>query len=92
MDWLKPAMDHFRLRPETERLGGEYDLNFRATDDDGPVILKVMRDGCDPALVGMQIGAINHARAMDPDLPLPAIIGAPFSFPDDAGAQRLGWA
>ena len=92
MDWLKPAIDHFRLRPESERLGGEYDLNFRAADDDGPVILKVMRDGCDPALVGMQIGAINHARAMDPYLPLPAIIGAPFSFPDDAGAQRLGWA
>ncbi|MCB1408149.1 MAG: phosphotransferase, partial [Rhodobacteraceae bacterium] len=92
VDWLKPAMDHFRLHAKVERLGGEYDLNFRAADDDGPVILKVMRDGCDPALVEMQVSAIKHARLAGRDLPLPEVLGTPFSFRDDTGAARLAWA
>ncbi|TNF60648.1 MAG: aminotransferase class III-fold pyridoxal phosphate-dependent enzyme [Rhodobacteraceae bacterium] len=81
-----------RLHP----LDGEYDLNFRAEADGGAVILKVMRPGCDPALIDMQVRALDHLAARAPGLPMPRVIrtvdGALFAqVPDEDGEERLAW-
>lgn len=89
--WLGHVARHFGLTGEPQRLGGEYDLNFRGRDAAGPIILKVMRPGCDPAYVAMQTGAIRHAAAADPDLPLPEVQGEPISVVDDQGKARIAW-
>lgn len=89
--WLANIAGRFGLAPEMERLGGEYDLNFRAADAKSPVILKVMRPRCNRAYVDMQIDAIRHALAADPDLPLPEVLGSPVVGTDDAGRERIAW-
>ena len=91
-DWLGDVAGRFGLAAGLERLGGEYDLNFRAHGAAGPAILKVMHAGCDPDDVAMQIAAIRHAGAADPDLPLPALLGEAVTTTDDTGAARIAWA
>lgn len=90
--WLADVAARFELARGMERLGGEYDLNFRAADAQGPVILKVMRPGCDAGYVGMQVAAIRHAADADPALPLPEVTGAPVEVTDGAGEIRIAWA
>ncbi|MDR0809616.1 MAG: phosphotransferase, partial [Gemmobacter sp.] len=89
--WLENVAERFGLTPGMEQLDGEYDLNFRAADGTGPVILKIMRQGCDAAYVGMQVAAIRHAAGADPALPLPEVTGAPREVTDDKGAARIAW-
>jgi 4-aminobutyrate aminotransferase-like enzyme/Ser/Thr protein kinase RdoA (MazF antagonist) len=91
-DWLSAVAERFGATQPMERLDGEYDLNFRARDSRGPLIVKAMRAGCDPAYVEMQIAAIRHAACADPDLPLPEIVGAPFAVADETGQDRILWA
>ena len=90
-DWMGQVAGRFGLLGGLERLGGECDLNFRGRDAAGPVIVKAMRPGCDPAYVAMQIAALTHAAAADPGLPLPGVKGDPAEVTDDTGAARLVW-
>ena len=90
-DWLAQVAARFGLTGGMDRLGGEYDLNFRGSDAGGAVIVKAMRPGCDPAYVAMQIAALRHAAAADPGLPLPRVKGDPVAMADDTGATRLVW-
>jgi Ser/Thr protein kinase RdoA (MazF antagonist) len=55
------ARDLFGIRAEAHPLPGEFDDNFRLTTADGEqYILKIMRPGCDPAFVEMQVRAMEH--------------------------------
>ena len=90
-DWSGRIAARFNLTGGLDRLGGEYDLNYRGTDADGPVIVKAMRPDCDPAYVAMQISALRHAAAADSGLPLPKVKGDPVEMADDAGASRIVW-
>ena len=89
--WLADVARRFGLQGGLERLGGEYDLNFRGRDADGPVILKVMRPGCDPEDVAIQVAALRHVAA-DPAIPLPRLRGAVETVTDADGASRIAWA
>lgn len=94
--WRGQLEAHYGIFATIERLDGEYDLNFRARRPTGDVILKVMRPGCDPALVAMQCQALDWMHAADPTLPLPKLIpakdGAAFIAVQDAEArERLVW-
>ncbi|MHA1158065.1 MAG: phosphotransferase, partial [Alphaproteobacteria bacterium] len=97
IDWRDVLLREFGVRAELQRLDGEHDLNFSATADDGAnFILKVMRQGCDPAFVDMQIQAMTRINDRAPDCPVPhtvpAASGARFvSARDAAGADRLLW-
>ncbi len=53
---------HWALSAEIARLDAEYDANFRVDASDESFVLKVMRQGCDPDFVRMQIAAIEHLR------------------------------
>ena len=68
MSWQEALAAHWGLTTPLERLDGEYDLNFRA----GNHILKVMRQGCDPALVEVQIAALARIAEAAPTCPCPA--------------------
>jgi 4-aminobutyrate aminotransferase-like enzyme/Ser/Thr protein kinase RdoA (MazF antagonist) len=95
--WTRELERHWDITARMHRLDGEYDLNFRAKGPEGnDHILKVMRPGCPPELIDMQIAALEHLAAMAPDLPLPRVVrstgGATFVEIEDAGgARRLAW-
>ncbi|MEQ8666840.1 MAG: aminotransferase class III-fold pyridoxal phosphate-dependent enzyme [Rhodospirillales bacterium] len=79
------------------KLDGEMDLNFQVQCDDRPAyVLKVMRSGCDEALIDLQCAAIQRLTDRMPDAPLPGIVrtsrGELFTtWPDEHGAKRLVW-
>ena len=79
MIWQTALRDAWGIETPLEPLDGEYDLNFRAGDH----VLKVMREGCDTALVEVQIAALARCAEAAPDLPLPRVVptrdGAPFA-------------
>lgn len=95
--WQAALTQHWGITAELSRLDGEYDLNFLATADDGKgYILKVMRAGCDAWLVDMQVKALEHITARQPQLPCPEVVrpaeGTPFvTLKDETGAERLAW-
>jgi 4-aminobutyrate aminotransferase-like enzyme/Ser/Thr protein kinase RdoA (MazF antagonist) len=91
--WLDQALGGWGLVGALERLGGERDLNLRGRTAAGPVIVKAMHPGCDPACVAMQMAALRHAAARDPGLPLPVVLGEPVTVTvaDDTGAMRIVW-
>ncbi|UWQ91464.1 aminotransferase class III-fold pyridoxal phosphate-dependent enzyme [Rhodobacteraceae bacterium M382] len=95
--WASALLDNWGIRADLTRLDGEYDLNFLATASDGTgYILKAMRPDCESWLVDMQIKALDHIRAVSPELPFPAVIRASdhssvVTLADDQGAQRLVW-
>ncbi|WP_293572888.1 aminotransferase class III-fold pyridoxal phosphate-dependent enzyme [Phaeobacter sp.] len=73
--WQAALQEHWGLQAELTRLDGEYDLNFRAVAaDESTYVLKAMHPGCDPALVDMQISALQRIATSAPELPLPRII------------------
>ena len=82
-----------RLSP----LPGEYDLNYAADAEDGRFVFKVMRAGCDPDFVDMQIAAMERVRAAGLAASVPAVIrtrsgAARISLVDETGAERIAWA
>ena len=95
--WTRGLAQAWHITAELHKLDGEYDLNFLAQDADGHEhIVKVMRPGCAPELIDLQIRALEHIAAKAPDLPLPAVIrtkdGAAFAEVADADGQtRLIW-
>ncbi len=83
-NWMRALQVHWGIKAELTHLAGEYDLNFRADATDGvSYILKVMRVGCDPALVDMQAAALAHVALTDPSIPMPRVV------PADNGAQTV---
>ena len=80
-----------------ERLDGEYDLNFLARATNGQdYVLKVMRAGCAPDLVDMQVKALEHIAAAAPGLPFPKVFQTIDGvllpeIADETGQPRLAW-
>ena len=76
-------------------LPGEYDLNIHVETGAGAYLLKIMRPGCDPAFVEMQIRALAHLAEGAPALPLQRVVptrdGASTTILADAGGERLAW-
>ena len=95
--WQAALQDHWGIKADLTQLDGEYDLNFLAKTDDGTgYILKVMRVGCEPWLVDMQVKAFEHITAKRPDLPCPVVIRAKdgarlLTVVDENGEDRLVW-
>lgn len=95
--WLHDMVARqFGITGPLRQLGGEHDLNFRATGAGGDVIVKAMRRNGDIALVENQCSATAWALRSDPDLPLPHILPAPGGrlwqpLVDDCGHQRVVW-
>lgn len=95
--WQAALAGSWGIKADLSQLDGEYDLNFLATDTRGQgFILKIMRLGCEPWLVDMQVKAFEHITARQPDLPCPRIIrstnGEPLQvLPDEHDEMRLVW-
>ena len=65
------AERHYGLHGEFEALSGERDLNFRVTGNERRVAFKISNAADDEAIVDMQVAALLHVHARDPDLPIP---------------------
>ncbi|WP_170410082.1 aminotransferase class III-fold pyridoxal phosphate-dependent enzyme [Ruegeria atlantica] len=95
--WARALRTHWGLEAKLTRLDGEYDLNFLVKATNGQdYVMKVMRAGCDPELIDLQIKALKHIAAEAPGLPFPNV------HPDISGAllpeisgldgqSRLAW-
>ncbi len=68
--WAEALRQHWGVHATLQRLDGEFDLNFLA----GEYILKVMRPGCDLALVTAQIDVLAHIAGTAPELPCPRVM------------------
>src|SRR5580693_486046 len=66
------ARDLYGLDAAASPLNGEFDDNFHLkTRENVEYALKIMRPGCDPALVGLQCAVLDRLR----ELPVPRVIG-----------------
>ncbi|WP_171133077.1 MULTISPECIES: aminotransferase class III-fold pyridoxal phosphate-dependent enzyme [unclassified Ruegeria] len=73
--WSDALRQHWGLDGRLTRLDGEYDLNYLVQATNGQdYVLKVMRAGCAPALVDLQIQALSHLANAAPGLPVPKVI------------------
>lgn len=71
---LAALRDQFDLDGRLKSLPGELDQNFRLDTKDGAAfVVKLMRVGCDPALVEMQCAALLHLAERAPELSLPRV-------------------
>ncbi len=95
--WVQTLRAHWNIEGSVAPLDGEYDLNVRVETAGGEAfVLKVMRLGCDPALLDMQIAALAHVAQAATGVPLsrlvPALDGAlVIAAPDHHGHDRLIW-
>lgn len=94
--WADALRSQWDVEAALMRLDGEYDLNFRAETTNGAYILKVMRVGCDPALVNMQAAALAHVAQTAPAVPMPRVVPAKdgslvVTSRDGDGHERLIW-
>lgn len=81
-----------KIRP----LPGEYDLNLGIEADGARYVFKVMRAGCNPDFILMQIAAMERARKAGLGASIPEVIrtrnGEAFARLADAnGSERLAW-
>ncbi len=95
--WASALRLHWGLEARLTQLDGEYDLNFLVQAKNGQdYILKVMRPGCAPGLVDLQIKALEHIAETAPGLPFPKVFAdlngdvLP-EIQDETGASRLVW-
>jgi Ser/Thr protein kinase RdoA (MazF antagonist) len=73
--WTAILADTHGITADLEPLDGEYGLNFRVVTGGAPThVLKIMRPGCDPALVDLQCAALAHLENTTPGLPLPRVV------------------
>ena len=64
----------YGLKTTAQKLPGEYDHNFHLTADNGAeYVLKVMRSGCERALIEMQCQALAHLAERASSLQLPRV-------------------
>ncbi len=95
--WSTALQQFWGIDARLTPLDGEYDLNFRVDTAGGPpLILKVMRRGCDPALIDLQIKALIHVANLAPEVPMPRVVQTQdgalvVTAKDDAGQDRLLW-
>lgn len=88
---------HWRLSGDLSALAGEYDQNVRVSRRGLPTeVLKIMRSGCDPALVDLQCRALRHVAMRDPSLPVPLVVptvggGDSVAVDHPAGGRALAW-
>ena len=87
---------HYGLAGQISPLPGEYDLNFEVAAAGGRHVFKVMRAGCDPAFIDMQVAAMERARKAGLGASLPEVIRtrsgeAVARFAGEDGSERLGW-
>ena len=95
--WQALLLRDYGIEGVVTPLDGEFDLNYAVHDDTGMcAVLKVMRTGCEPAFVTMQLGALSHIAEQDDTVPVPRAIAAKngalqclWSDPD--GAERVVW-
>lgn len=96
--WNRKVKELWGTEVELLRLDGELDLNFKAQVANGDdFILKVMRPGCDIALVEMQCQALSHIVDNMADAPVPEVIktksGELFEIVEDQHAKGcIVWA
>ncbi len=93
--WAAELERHWGIAAPLSLVHGEYDLNF-AVDSSPGRVLKVMRAGCDPALVDVQVACLAHLADTAPDLPVPQVIAdragrAVVELRDRTGTPRLAW-
>ncbi len=91
--WQDALAEHWGLRATLRPLDGEHDLNLAVQGPEGPThVLKVMRPGCDPALVEMQVAAMQRLAGHPVPAPVPTAAGAPFTeAADPDGNARILW-
>ncbi len=95
--WAKAVRDHWGFDARLTRLDGEYDLNFLVQATNGQdYVLKVMRAGCETALVDLQIRALDHISSAAPGLPFPKVTPTLNDallpeISDESGQGRLVW-
>jgi 4-aminobutyrate aminotransferase-like enzyme/Ser/Thr protein kinase RdoA (MazF antagonist) len=95
--WATALEDFWGITAQLSRLDGEYDLNFKATTAEGTAyIVKVMRAGCDPELIDLQVSALAHTAQYAPDVPMPRVVSAldganSLVVRDAEGKDRLMW-
>jgi 4-aminobutyrate aminotransferase-like enzyme/Ser/Thr protein kinase RdoA (MazF antagonist) len=66
------ARDLYGLDATASPLNGEFDDNFHLkTRESAQYALKIMRPGCDPALIELQCAVLRRLR----DLPVPRVVG-----------------
>ncbi|MDU8944190.1 aminotransferase class III-fold pyridoxal phosphate-dependent enzyme [Ovoidimarina sediminis] len=92
--WQKFFRDTWGISGRIAALPGELDLNFLAPDDG--LVLKVMRPGCDRALVELQ-AALHAHLSRSGNCPVPEVVAAKdgrelLETADETGAARLVWA
>ena len=85
----------FGIHAELHDLPGEFDLNLEARAAGGRYVLKIMREGCDPGLVRMQIDALQHLVAQGLGAQVPPVIaaldGSTLVRFDADGSDRIAW-
>lgn len=94
--WQCQLHDAWGIDAALSRLPGEYDLNFMVSGS-RPAVLKVMRVGCDPELVDLQVAL--HARVTagaGERVPVPMVIPAQdgsvrVTLEDLEGQPRVAW-
>ena len=91
--WDSQFRAHWNTDAPLTPLDGEYDLNFRVGD---AAVLKIMRAGCDPAFVEMQVAALKHLVGGQGACLVPTIVTthdgrAMARLNDVDGQDRLAW-
>ncbi len=91
------AAELYGLTAAAQKLPGEYDHNFHLTTDNGAeYVLKVMRAGCERALIELQCQAVTHLAERVPSLHLqrgcPTLQGELLATVKTSdGAEHLVW-
>ncbi len=89
--------EQYGIEASASLLPGEYDRNIRINAEDGRAfVLKIMRSGCDPAFVDMQIAAMAHLRSAHLGDVIPQVItavdgSAQVEISDPEGVKRTAW-
>ena len=95
--WQALLLRDYGIAGVVTPLDGEFDLNYAVYDDTGMcAVLKVMRAGCDPDFVTMQLGALSHIAKQDDMVPVPRAIATKkgtlqCQWPDLDGGERVVW-
>jgi 4-aminobutyrate aminotransferase-like enzyme len=88
------ARERFGIDGQASPLVSERDQNFAILPVDGEGwVLKISNSAEDPAVVEMEVAAVEHVARVDPRLPVPrarpALDGSPISIVEQDGARHL---
>ena len=69
------AKEYFDLTGKLFPLNSERDQNFcLKTKDDGQFVIKIANSAENPAIIDMQLKALEHIVYTDPELPVPEVV------------------